>query len=131
MKKKYFTVALVFAVPASATSLVLTPDAARVIGSAAPTPPPTSSTGQGVWQSAPLRDGGYARCKNPAGCHDFSSDVLIANYGTIWMYAWNGRSAPTTSSPLGRGIGAFWPQGNYQQPGIGVEGFIDEWEGVA
>lgn len=70
-------------------------------------------------------------CKNTAGCHAFGSGEVIANYGTVWMYAWNGRSAADATYPSGRTIGAFWPQGQYMEPGVGTEGFADEWQGVA
>jgi hypothetical protein len=125
--KKYVALALVFAVPASAATLVFSPEAAQLMRKA----PSSPGGAQGGWQPAALKDGGYARCKNPSGCHDFASNQVIANYGTVWMYQWNGQSASTAGYPAGRGIGAFWPQGQYQQPFIGSEGFVDEWEGVA
>ena len=83
-----------------------------------------------VWQIAPLTDGGYARCKNPAGCHTFYSQEIIANFGTVWMYAWIGVASPGGSGDS-RQIGAFWPRGQYREAWVGKEGLVDEWEGVS
>jgi hypothetical protein len=77
-----------------------------------------------------LTDGGYARCINPQGCHAFYSQDIIANYGTVWMYSWVGVSSGTSGVEQ-RQLGAFWPQGQYKEPGLGKEGLIDEWEGVS
>jgi hypothetical protein len=98
----------------------------------APTPPPPTPTPSG-WVAASLTNGGYARCKAVGGCHGFGLNPvggfqgIIANQGDVLMYALNGCDSATPC----RYIGAFWPQGQYRVAGIGAEGFVDEWEGVA
>lgn len=129
--KKYLALAVVVSVPASGASVVKSPVLASPAQSSsviAASQPPAGV--QQVWRSAALTDGGYARCINPAGCHAFYSQDIIASYGTVWMYKWNGWTSPTGSDGIGRQIGAFWPLGNYEETGLGKEGFVDEWEGV-
>jgi hypothetical protein len=93
------------------------------------------------WVSAPLVDGGYARCKTAAGCHSISYPCpqglnppaacsypdIIAQQGDVGMYKWNG------IMNNGRVIAALWPIGQYMTstPGVGGEGWAEEWEGVA
>jgi hypothetical protein len=120
---------------------VVCPDGTTVpAGQTCPLPPPPPPPPQ--WVSAPLQDGGYARCKIAGGCHSIaypcfagttppncSYPNIIAQQGDVLMYAWNGCDA---ANPC-RAIGAFWPIGQYKTttPYIGVEGWPDEWEGVA
>lgn len=113
-------------------------------GTVGTAPPPTAQ-----WVAAPLKDGGYARCKTVGGCHSWTapcplgtetypptctSPNIVAQQGAVMMYAWNGAGDyhVTPPNPL-RVIGAFWPIGQYKTatPYVGFEGWADEWEGVA
>lgn len=90
------------------------------------------------WVSAPLADGGYARCKTVGGCHSTTAPCpqgltppavcpypdIIAKQGDVVSYAWNGVSVDN------RVIAALWPIGEYKVAYAGAEGWADEWEGV-
>lgn len=83
------------------------------------------------WAPYPLRNGGWAQCVAPQGCHGFGFNPvggfggIVAKYNETRIYRWNGVSNDN------RQIGAFWPAGKYMQDcHCGVEGYIDEWRGV-
>jgi hypothetical protein len=104
------------------------------------------------WVPAPLVNNGYARCKTVGGCHSVaypcppllnttgpvycSYPNIIANYGDVRLQAWNGITDYPGNS--GRTVAALWPVGHdplitlsAMDWRLGVEGWQDEWEGVA
>lgn len=112
--KKLFAFALVAAAPASASVLVTSPTT-------------VSSPG-----SAPLHDGGQARCKNPNGCSTIMPYAkVVAPYGTVMeQVVLNGWSANVDSNGPVRVL-VVYRIGDSARPYSGIYVRADEWEGVA
>ncbi|HEV2595396.1 MAG TPA: hypothetical protein VGU01_09390 [Sphingomicrobium sp.] len=113
--KKFFALSMLMAVPASATSIVNSP---------VPVQPQLSQT--------PLKNGGYARCKNPNGCRSPYAPYgqIVAGYGEIDQgVVFDG----VTDQEGGAWVQILvvYPMGSANLPFSAIYSRADDWEGVA
>ena len=116
--KKLFALFLLMAMPASAAVIVTGPTVASVPGTA--------------WARTPLKDGGYARCKNPSGCRTWTAphNEIVAQYGNIYEgVLFDGWSASLDGSPPVPFL-VVHPLGFKDTPHSGIYSLLDDWEGV-
>ena len=113
--KKLFAFTMLMAVPASATSIITSPVAV-----------------QRQWLQAPLKNGGYARCKNPNGCRSPYAPYgqIVAGYGEIDQgVVFDGVTDQESGSWVQ--ILVVYPIGSANLPYSAIYTRADDWEGVA
>jgi|SRR5579884_2778045 len=124
--KKFVSIALVMAVPASATPVVTSP---FVLQNPAVT---ANLAGGRQWTPTALANGGYARCKNPNGCRSPYAPYgqIVAGYGEVDQGVVLDGVTNQDGGP-GVPILVIFPYGSANLPYSGIYSRADDWEGVA